>query len=219
MPHRALGQSMKLGELPADVDLLREQIGELCDDLPGRLDRHKTVVALETDFHESGALFPGGYGGYQAYLEARKSYIAGNFVAAILLAQACAENLLAGHLIIEEVARHAHGQEPFAEKGIPRRPSFDWVLTKCRETGLLNADSEASFRRLQALRNPLSHFRSLEDETNLSNRAGGDATHPLSLCEEDARFAFATIARVVPRLMVAIGRRDWSVGASSPCSL
>jgi len=86
--------------LPTETDALRHLLGELHDDLPGRLSRLRLLTAFDDDFGGSGVMLRSGDAAFLAYTEARSPFVIGNFLAAVLLTQAAIENILASHLIL-----------------------------------------------------------------------------------------------------------------------
>ena len=80
-----------------------------------------------------------------------------------MLCQGLAEHLLAsflhGGLLIDD---------------LPRRISFAETLRRCLERNVISERED--LRRLMDLRNPLSHFRNLDDAANLSRRALASAS-------------------------------------------
>lgn len=191
-------------ELPPYTGVFRALIGELYDDLPGRVERLRELLALDADFGGGGVLLPGGHPTYLAYTEARSSYVAGNFVATILLCQAMIEHLLGGHLVVDDVTRSIR-QLPSREE-IDQRPALDKILKECVARGLLNSKDESDIRRLTSLRNPLIHFRQIDDPTHIERRSMSSGDHAFDLVAQDARFAIATSLRLLNKTEFAMGR-------------
>ena len=153
-------------------------------------------------------MLPGGDPTYLAYVEARSAFVCGNFLSVILLSQAMIENLLGAHLVIEELSRSIHARNPLRESKIPKRPSLDWVLSKCREIGLLTAQDEINLKRLRSIRNPPTHFRPIDDPANVERRALDQHKHAFALFEEDARFSITTVIQLLSKPEFALGRRS-----------
>lgn len=104
----------------------------------------------------------------------------GNFVATVMLCQGMAEQMLASHLAIGIDA-----------KPPPKRVRFDQTLERCLDEGVISKRDAEDLDRLMSLRNPPSHYRGINDESNLE-RWAIDARitvreHPLA----DASFAIA----------------------------
>jgi hypothetical protein len=81
-----------------DLDLARQLLGELHDDLPGKVTRFRLLTDLAADLGLQGTFMPGGQSAYLAWSEARSSFVHGNFVATIQLCQGLLEHLLAAFL-------------------------------------------------------------------------------------------------------------------------
>ena len=143
----------------ADLDLIRHLLADLHDDLDGKLARFRELVDLSASLGSSGTMLFGGETSFALWREARWSFIHGNFVATVLLCQGLAENLLASFLL---------AGLPFED--LPKRVAFAETLKRCVGRSILSEIDAADLKRLMGLRNPLSHFRDLDDETNLSRR-------------------------------------------------
>ena len=186
---------MIFDEQPTDLDLVRGLLGELHDDLNGRVNRFKYLAALDSDYAGiEGTMLFGGTPAFLAYQEARSSYVSGNFVATVLLCQALLENLLAAFL-------HAACAE------VAPRPRLEQTLQECRTLGLLTEQDEMDVLRLARQRNPLTHYRSLDDVSHLDRRAMDTRTHPLSIIQDDARFAITLVIRILGKAAFALGSR------------
>jgi hypothetical protein len=193
-------------ELPSDSEAAQYLLGETADDLPFRIHRFKTLIALDADFGGSGVMLPGGPAAYIAYLEARSSFVAGNFAATILLSQSLIENLLGGHLILDDVSREVRKRAPRTSKPLGAQPKIRPMLDHALEAGVLDMQDVDRILRLMDLRNPLVHFRDVNDPKNLTRRAMETGVHHDQIMYEDARFAMSTIISVVGKAQFAIGR-------------
>ena len=83
----------------------------------------------------------GGHVTYNAWVEARSSFVHGNYVATVLLCQSLLENLLSAFLqggLLNE---------------LPPRIQFDETLKWCREAGILTDEDVTKLKALVALRN------------------------------------------------------------------
>src|SRR5690606_29783908 len=178
----------------------------MADDLPFRIHRFRTLIALDADLGGSGVMLPGGPTAYMAYVEARSSFVAGNFAATILLSQTLIENLLGGHLILDDVSREVRKRTPRTSKPLGARPQIRPMLDHALEAGVLDAMDVENIERLMALRNPLVHFRNVNDPDNLTRKAMESGVHPDQIMYEDARFAISTLIAVVGKAQFAIGR-------------
>lgn len=142
-----------------DVEASRFLLADLHDDLEGRVARFRQLADLSATLGSSGTMIPGGETAYAAWVEARSSFIHGNFVATVMLCQGLAEHLLAAHLSIG-----LGGDE------LPSRITFRDTLNRCLEKGVIGQLHADDLRKLMELRNPLSHYRGINDPTNLSRR-------------------------------------------------
>lgn len=197
-------------ELPSDAEAAQIVLGDVTEDLPERIFRFKILLALDADFGGSGAMLPGGEASYRAYVEARSSFVAGNFLSTIMLAQGMIENLLGGHLVIDDVSREVRGRSPRRAKPFGARPTLKQLIDHAIEAGVLVDRDAANIERLIGMRNPLVHFRDINDPENLTRRAMESGKHPEHLMFEDARFAITTIVAIVGKTQFAIGRFDES---------
>ena len=180
--------------------------GELVGDLPYRLARYRFIAALDEDFGGSGVMIPGGEAAYRAYIEARASFVSGNFLATIMVCQGLIENLLGGHLVLDDVGRAVRGQAARKAKPLGKRPTLKELLVHAQEAGVITSDDVGDVERLVGLRNPLTHFRDINDSQNLTRRAMESGVHPEQLMYEDARFAVSTIIRILSKSDFAVGR-------------
>jgi hypothetical protein len=177
----------------SDVDLMRSFLADLHDDLPERLQRFRYVTDIESVLGTGGTMLFGGYPTCSALAEARSSFITGNFVATILLCQSLIENLLAAFLhggLLEE---------------LPSRIKFADTLERCRKRVLITDDEAADLSRLMELRNPLSHFRHITDDSSLERRSMNAGESADELLRKDAYFAIALVVRILAKPAFRIG--------------
>lgn len=184
-------------ELPSETVALRTLIADLHDGLEGRVGRLRLLMAMEYDFGAGrGLMLPGGTPVQFAYLEARQAFVVGNFLSVILLCQCVLENVLAAHLGLEAISAEIHGTQPLPLK---ERPRFSDTIARGRVDGLLDETDEQDLLRLAALRNALSHFRSINDGSHMDRRTMTEGRSAASLLEDDARFAMAVFLRVLAK--------------------
>jgi hypothetical protein len=79
----------------AKIDIARHFLAELHDELPQRIARYRYILDMNTSLGPGGTVLFGGQTTWTAYVEARSSFVAGNFIATIFLCQSLMENLLA----------------------------------------------------------------------------------------------------------------------------
>lgn len=142
-----------------DLQAAQWLLGELHDDLPGRVARFQQVNDLCANLGSNGTMIPGEVA-YSAWLEARSSFVSGNYVATVMLCQGLAEQMLATHLTLSLQAPE-----------LPKKISFHDTLDRCLKQGVINPSLAGQLKQLMELRNPLSHFRSIDDPESLSRRA------------------------------------------------
>ena len=170
------GQPDLLSDL-SDLDFVRHLLADLHDDLPGKVGRFRMLTDLGGQMGRSGTMIFGGHAAYHAWLEARSSFVHGNYVATILLCQGLVEHLLAAYL-------HAG----LLVDDIPDRIQFADTL-----------------RRMMALRNPLSHFRHVDDGSNLDRRCIDESKSADDLLRHDAIFSIGLAVRMLSRPAFRLG--------------
>jgi hypothetical protein len=170
----------------SDVELTRFLLADLHDDLEGKVARFHQLVDLSAALGLSGTMLTGGEVASFAWAEARTSFIHGNYVATVLLCQGLAEQVLAGYLTLSMNGAN-----------LPDRISFHETLRRCVEGDVIPEVCADDLRRLMGLRNPLSHFRGIDDPTNLSRRVlETRQSAELHLCN-DASFAISAVIRLL----------------------
>lgn len=83
------------------------------------------------------------------------------------------KNILAGFL-------HA------AAEGLPPKVTFQETLLRCQSKGIITSSDVADLKRFAALRNPLSHFRDINDPGNLTRRSMVEHKPAEDLLSKDA---------------------------------
>jgi hypothetical protein len=196
---------MVFDDPPSDTELSRLLLGDLHADFAGRVARLRLLVALDHDFGGEGVMLPGGPNTQMAYLEARASFVAGNYLATILLSQTLVENLLGAFIHMENGSREIRGGS-FVE--LSSKPALDELLKQGQTSGLLNPDDVENLRRVRSLRNPLTHYRHINDAANLHRRALDERVHFEQLMMNDARFCIGVVIALLGKSPFAIGRRS-----------
>lgn len=82
----------------SDLDLMRHLLADMHDGLDGKITRLRRLADLSGAMGKRGTMIFGGPAAYLAWVEARESYVHGNFVATVLLCQGMVEQLLAAYL-------------------------------------------------------------------------------------------------------------------------
>lgn len=169
-----------------DVDVARLLLADLHDDFAGKVARFRQLLDLSTALGSSGTMIPGGETAYAAWAEARSSFVHGNFVATVMLCQGLAEHSLAAHLSIG-----LDGEE------LPVRVAFQKTLDRCLVRGVIGEIDAQDLRELMALRNPLSHYRNMDDPANLSRRTIETRIPAEQHLLNDATFAIGVAIRML----------------------
>lgn len=175
-----------------ETEFLQLLLRDLQDDLPGRITRLRYLGDQAGTLGSAGTMILGGSPAYNAFAEARSSFVNGNYAATIILCQAMAENLLAAAIQLEGGS-------------VPNRVSFTETLRLCEGKGYLTGHDSTELKKLANLRNPLSHYRSLDDPSHVDRRSMTEKAHFLEILERDAFFAIALIMHI-------LGKRPFRVG-------
>ncbi|MCP1913357.1 hypothetical protein J2R96_005837 [Bradyrhizobium elkanii] len=167
-----------------DVSLMRFLLEDLHDDLLGKVQRFRYLHDLGEQHGRRTMLF-GGHVTHNAWVEARSSFVHGSYVATVLLCQSLIENLLAAFLhggLLDE---------------LPPRIQFDETLKRCSAAGILNDGDVTELKKLVALRNPLTHFRNVDDERSLHRRSMATGRCTSDVLSKDAWFAISLASRMM----------------------
>ena len=182
-----------LSEL-SDIDFVRHLLAELHDDLPGKVSRFRMLTDFGREMGPNGTMIFGGQAAHYAWLEARSSFVHGNFAATVLLCQGLVEHLLAAYL-------HAG----LMIDDIPELIPFRDTLRRCRERDVISDQDVADLQKLMDLRNPLSHFRHVHDASNLDRRSIDTGQHAMDLMRRDAVFAIGLAVRMLAKPAFRLG--------------
>lgn len=178
----------------SDTDFVQHLLVELHDDLEGKVARLRMLTEIACGIGSSGTMIFGGQAAYYAWSEARSSFAHGNFAATVLLCQGLVEHLLAAYL-------HA----ALLMDDVPERVTFRETLRRCREKDVISDEDVADLQKLMRLRNPLSHFRHVHDDSNLDRRAFATGQHAYDLMRQDAEFAIALAVRILSKSAFRVG--------------
>ena len=127
--------------LPPKTIALKVLLADLHDDLDGRVERLRILIAIESDFGGGrGLLLPGGMPAQFAFVETRQAFVAGNFLSVILLSQCMLENVLAAQIGMESLSREIKGGSSIERKP---RPTFRETIAACRSINVLDDNDEA----------------------------------------------------------------------------
>jgi hypothetical protein len=176
-------------QLPADlsdVEFFQHLLAELHDDLDAKIARLRILAKVDREMGLSGTLIFGGHSAFYSWLEARSSFAHGNFAGTILLCQGLVEHLLAAFL-----------HSALLTEDVPERVTFRETLRRCREMNVISDQDLADLQNLIGLRNPLSHFRHMHDQSNLDRRSITTGQYVHDLLRNDAEFAIGAVARIL----------------------
>ena len=80
---------------------------------------------------------------------------------------------------------------------LPDRITFADTVRRCQERNVISKQDAIDLRRLMGLRNPLSHFRNMNDPANLSRRVMATMEPAEEHLRGDASFAIALAVRML----------------------
>ncbi|WP_223568810.1 hypothetical protein [Agrobacterium tumefaciens] len=177
-----------------DLRLVQFLLADLHDDLPEKIARFRQITDLSKALGSNGTMLTGGETTYAAWTEARTSFIHGNFVATVMLCQGLAEHILASNLELGI----------FGEK-LPDRITFQETMRRSLLRDIITEQDAVDLRKLMNLRNPLSHYRNIDDPSNLTRRVL-DTTVPASAhLRADASFAISMAIRLLALPIFRLG--------------
>lgn len=177
-----------------DLDFTRLLLADMHEDLHGKVSRFRQLEDLMSAIGSRRSMIPGGEVAYTAWVEARSSFVHGNFLATVLLAQALAEQMLAAMLTLGIDA------EP-----IPPKIDFRKTLKRCRARDMISQRDADDLERLMEMRNPLSHYRLINDPSNLSRRVIDERISGEEHLRRDATFAISMAVRLLALPMIRLG--------------
>jgi len=96
MPADNVGPHDLLSDV-TELDLVRHLLADLHDDLIEKVARFRQLIDLGLQMGRRTMIF-GGHAAHHAWIEARSSFVHGNYAATVLLCQSLVENLLAAFL-------------------------------------------------------------------------------------------------------------------------
>jgi hypothetical protein len=88
---------------------------------------------------------------------------------------------------------------------LPPRIAFKETLNRCQSRNLVSDEDCRDLERLMSLRNPLSHFRNLNDDQNIDRRALESGLQSNDLLRQDAWFAIGLAVRVLAKPEFQLG--------------
>lgn len=144
-----------------------------------RIDRHRFIWA-EFGPPVDMLLF-GGIPAMFAIEELKRSFVYGNFMATVLLAQAFVEHSLAGSYSLS-------GKDEVASKGFSR------LIDAACQDEIITPELAKSFHDLRRMRNPYTHHIIGTGERSYMGRlVQSESSAPEDLVLEDANFALTTV--------------------------
>lgn len=183
----------KLNEIQCDLfsdtgvlNFVQVLLADLHDDLLGKVARFRQLADISSTLGPGGTLIHGGEAAYTAWIEARASFIQGNFIATVLLCQAMAEHLLASYISM--------GLDP---EIIPDRISFKDTLKRCVSKNLFDELFSLELISLMNIRNPLTHYRNIDDPSNLTRRVIDTRIPATEHLRRDASFALTVAVKLL----------------------
>jgi hypothetical protein len=169
-----------------DADALRVLLADMHDDLSGKVGRFRLIADLSAELGPMGAMMSGEEVVFPAWVEAQSSFVHGNYAATVLLCQALVEHILAARLTSEKDG-----------EAVSSRVSFKDTLNRCVVRGVITQQDADDFLRLVGLRNPLSHYRTVDDHSNLVQRALNTTLPAGAHLLNDASFAISMVIRLL----------------------
>jgi len=166
-----------------DLGFVQFLLSDLHDDLPERVARFRQLADLSLSMGANGTMLSGGQATYQAWQEARSSFVHGNYIATVMLCQGLAEHLLASFLDMAAP--------------LPSKVSFHETVKRSLAAGVITDVDAEDLKRLMQLRNPLSHFRSMDDPSNLTRRMLNTGVMVDDHLRADASFALSMAVRLL----------------------
>lgn len=143
-----------------------------------RVRRLRKTIAI---YPEDGFVMP--LDTYAVFSEARSTYINGDFVATVMVAQAFVEHRLQAYL-------EARGERQLARAGLAR------ILRFIRKRGLLDPVVVRGLDHLRNIRNPFAHLRPFDDPHGLGRRSLDQRIDPSELMEREAFTALSLMLTV-----------------------
>lgn len=180
-----------LDEVSATQMLLRD----MHDDLPERVGRLLQLADLSKTLGRQGTLLYGGYAALALWQEIRSSFVHGNFAATVALGQALAEQTLGALL---------HVAYPDEERS-PRISFKQSVeLSKARE--IVDEELALALLALPSIRNPMMHFRSIDDPNSLAARSIETLTPAEVHLQADALMTLTVAIRLLSLAEFRVGQ-------------
>lgn len=82
---------------------------------------------------------------------------------------------------------------------LTEKPKFRKTIDACKVIGLLNDEDERDLLRLMEIRNALTHFRAVANESNLDQRSTNQRKNGFTVLADDARFAIFVLVRILAK--------------------
>jgi hypothetical protein len=178
----------------SDLDAVSYLLADMHDDLRCKVTRFRHLADLDSALGSQGTMLFGGTATFNAWTEARSSFVHGNFAATILLCQSLIENLLAAFL-----------DAGLMIDDLPPRIVFRDTLKLCEDRKLISGQDAGDLERLMNLRNPLCHFRMISDDQNIDRRSITAGLPSEVLIESDAWFAVGLAVRILAKQQFRLG--------------
>lgn len=177
-----------------ELDCVKFLLTELNADLSNLVMRLRYLTDLGLDLGSSGTMLLGGHTTYAAWIEARSSFLYGNYLCVTVTCQALMENILAAVLYADT--------QP---EDFPKTIQFKETLKRCLTAKLISSEDHVELERLMNFRNPLSLFRDINDPKSLSRRSIVEDCTPDEVLKKDTWFAIGLVTKILSRHPFRVG--------------
>jgi hypothetical protein len=165
--------------IPSDEYLHRDLSGWEVSTVQDRIERYRFI--WEEFGPPADMLLTAGFPGSFALHELKRSYLYGNFMATVLLAQIFVEHTLSGAYVL-------------SEKQNAIRKGFAALIDAACDGGVISSELAAAFHRLRSMRNTNTHFTIGDGEgTYMGRFLESKCRDPDEFALKDAEFAIRTV--------------------------
>lgn len=170
-----------------DVSAIKVLLADLQDNLHDKISRFRYITDIGMRLGSAGTMIPGGEIAYGAWVEARSSFVHGNFISTIILCQSMCEIILASHLHISLVTE------------IKNKIQFRETVQLCLRHNIIDKDDAHEIDRLMAIRNPLTHYRDVNDPSSPHGRFRTSGIPFSENLQNDAWFAIGFATKILSK--------------------
>lgn len=164
------------------IDFLKQEDAET---ISVRAERLKYILEREEQGHR---LFFGGEMSLYAYQEAKCCFVAGHYIASVMLSQIVLEYIMGSFFRMV-------GRDDL------ERAKFKKVLDLALEERFITEEEHAAFDKLRKKRNPYGHYRSPVDEESIMMRRIKENKDAEDLFYQDAKLALTAVIRLLNRTL------------------